>query len=36
MPPPIYEGVRPIKNPEHIPIELITLFIIPALVVDVA
>jgi hypothetical protein len=34
--PYIYEGVRPIENPEHIPIEPITFFIIPSLRVDVA
>jgi hypothetical protein len=31
-----YKGVRPIENLEHIPIEPIILFIIPALGVDVA
>jgi hypothetical protein len=31
-----YKGVRPIENPEHIPIEPITLFTFPALGVDVA
>jgi hypothetical protein len=31
-----YEGVRPIENPEQIPIESITFFIIPVLGVDVA
>jgi hypothetical protein len=31
-----YKGVRPIENPEHIPIELITLFTFSVLGVDVA
>jgi hypothetical protein len=31
-----YKGVRPIENPEHIPIEPITLFTFPAIGVDVA
>jgi hypothetical protein len=29
------DGMKPPKNPEHIPIEPITLFTFPALVVDV-
>jgi hypothetical protein len=31
-----YKGVRPIENPEHIPIEPISLFTFPTLRVDVA
>jgi hypothetical protein len=31
-----YKRVRPIENPEHIPIEPITLFIFSVLRVDVA
>jgi hypothetical protein len=31
-----YKGVRPIVNPEHIPIEPITLFTFLAIGVDVA
>jgi hypothetical protein len=32
----IYKGVQPIENPEHTPIEPITLFIISSLEADVA